>query len=67
MLTILSSMLCAQHALNSLLQGNFFTPPDLSEIARDLDAIEESYDDENPGTRSGNMDDSVLRVSYGSP
>ncbi|KAJ7924836.1 Josephin-domain-containing protein [Mycena leptocephala] len=52
------SMLCAQHALNSLLQGNFFTPPDLSEIARDLDAIEESYDDENPGTRSGNMDDS---------
>ncbi|KAJ6586946.1 Josephin-domain-containing protein [Mycena vulgaris] len=52
------SMLCAQHALNSLLQGNYFTAPDLSEIARGLDALEESYDDENSGTRSGNMDDS---------
>ncbi|KAJ7497317.1 Josephin-domain-containing protein [Mycena latifolia] len=52
------SMLCAQHALNSLLQGNYFTAPDLSEIARGLDVLEESYDDENLGTRSGNMDDS---------
>ncbi|KAJ6499924.1 Josephin-domain-containing protein [Mycena vitilis] len=52
------SMLCAQHALNSLLQGNYFGAPDLSEIARNLDILEESYDDENQGTRSGNMDDS---------
>ncbi|KAJ6593923.1 Josephin-domain-containing protein [Mycena capillaripes] len=52
------SMLCAQHALNSLLQGNYFSAPDLSEIARNLDVLEESYDDGNPGTRSGNMDDS---------
>ncbi|KAF8210296.1 Josephin-domain-containing protein [Mycena galopus ATCC 62051] len=52
------SMLCAQHALNSLLQGNYFSAPDLSEIARNLDSLEESYDDENHGTRSGNMDDS---------
>ncbi|KAJ7218046.1 Josephin-domain-containing protein [Mycena pura] len=52
------SMLCAQHALNSLLQGHYFTAPDLSEIAQHLDALEESYDDDNYGTRSGNMDDS---------
>ncbi|KAJ7462332.1 Josephin-domain-containing protein [Mycena galericulata] len=52
------SMLCAQHALNSLLQGNYFSAPDLSEIAHNLDLLEESYDDENSGTRSGNMDDS---------
>lgn len=51
-------MLCAQHALNVLLQGNYFTAPDLSEIALSLDALEESYDDANHGTRSGNMDDS---------
>ncbi|KAJ7703173.1 Josephin-domain-containing protein [Mycena rosella] len=54
------SMLCAQHALNSLLQGNYFSAPDLSEIARSLDVLEleESYDDENSGRKSGNMDDS---------
>ncbi|KAJ7901851.1 Josephin-domain-containing protein [Mycena olivaceomarginata] len=52
------SMLCAQHALNSLLQGNYFSAPDLSEIGRNLDSLEESYDDENHGTKSGNMDDS---------
>ncbi|KAJ7783200.1 Josephin-domain-containing protein [Mycena metata] len=52
------SMLCAQHALNSLLQGSYFTAPDLSEIARNLDVLEESYDDQNSGARSSNMDDS---------
>nr|GAT56364.1 predicted protein [Mycena chlorophos] len=51
------SMLCAQHALNALLQGNYFTAPDLSEIAKELDTLEQSYDDDNHGTRSGNMDD----------
>ncbi|EAU91211.1 machado-Joseph disease 1 [Coprinopsis cinerea okayama7 len=50
------SMLCAQHALNSLLQGNYFTAPDLSDIARNLDALEESYDDDR-GQTSTNMDD----------
>ncbi|RDB25080.1 Ataxin-3 [Hypsizygus marmoreus] len=49
------SMLCAQHALNSLLQGNFFTAPDLSDIARNLDALEHSYDEAHTG--STNMDD----------
>ncbi|KZP34624.1 Josephin-domain-containing protein [Athelia psychrophila] len=50
------SMLCAQHALNSLLQGNFFTAPDLSQIAQSMDDLEASYDDANTGD-STNMDD----------
>lgn len=32
--------LCAQHALNSLLQGPYFTPMDLAEIAATLDKVE---------------------------
>ncbi|KAF7321298.1 Josephin domain-containing protein [Mycena kentingensis (nom. inval.)] len=51
------SMMCAQHALNSLLQGNYFSATDLASIAKDLDSLEESYDDNNAGTRSTNMDD----------
>lgn len=51
------SMLCAQHALNSLLQGNYFTAPDLSDIARNLDTLEEQYDHSNTGNSSHNMDD----------
>ncbi|KAF9268900.1 Josephin-domain-containing protein [Marasmius fiardii PR-910] len=50
------SMLCAQHALNNLLQGNYFTAPDLSEIACNLDSLEQSYNDEERGP-SSNMDD----------
>lgn len=51
------SMLCAQHALNSLLQGNYFTAPDLAEIARNLDALEQSVDEERVDRQSTNMDD----------
>ncbi|KAF8844289.1 Josephin-domain-containing protein [Paxillus ammoniavirescens] len=51
------SMLCAQHALNSLLQGNYFTAPDLSELARNLDHLENAYDEETRGQGSANMDD----------
>ncbi|KAG0704493.1 Josephin-domain-containing protein [Suillus ampliporus] len=53
------SNLCAQHALNSLLQGNYFTAPDLSEFARKMDTLEESsrYDDATRGHSSANMDD----------
>ncbi|KAK0212685.1 Josephin-domain-containing protein [Desarmillaria ectypa] len=51
------SLLCAQYALNSLLQGSYFTAPDLAEIARRLDAEEASYDDDNTGSASTNMDD----------
>ncbi len=34
--------LCAQHALNALLQGNYFTPVDLADIARQLDEHEKA-------------------------
>ena len=34
--------LCAQHALNSLLQGPYFSPMDLAELARALDEAERS-------------------------
>ncbi|KAF4563314.1 Machado-Joseph disease protein [Pleurotus pulmonarius] len=54
------SMLCAQHALNSLLQGNYFSAPDLSDIARNLDHLEESYRDQDDDVTRGastNMDD----------
>ncbi|KAI0093104.1 Josephin-domain-containing protein [Irpex rosettiformis] len=51
------SMLCAQHALNSLLQGEYFTPPDLAAIATKLDQLESGYDDANLGDTSTNMDD----------
>jgi Ataxin-3 len=32
--------LCAQHAVNNLLQGSYFTAVDLAELARELDAEE---------------------------
>ncbi|KZT10685.1 Josephin-domain-containing protein [Laetiporus sulphureus 93-53] len=51
------SMLCAQHALNSLLQGNYFTAPDLSTIALSLDEQEAAFDEDNTGQASTNMDD----------
>ncbi|KAL7752513.1 hypothetical protein RI367_002047 [Sorochytrium milnesiophthora] len=34
--------LCAQHCLNTLLQGHYFTALDLAEIARGIDAVERS-------------------------
>ncbi|KZT28995.1 Josephin-domain-containing protein [Neolentinus lepideus HHB14362 ss-1] len=51
------SMLCAQHALNNLLQGNYFTAPDLSSIASSLDALEGIYHTDAAGGPSTNMDD----------
>ncbi|KAI0665903.1 Josephin-domain-containing protein [Trametes maxima] len=51
------SMLCAQHALNSLLQGAYFTAPDLSEIASRLDDAEHGYLEEGAHGASANMDD----------
>jgi len=35
--------LCGQHALNTLLQGPYFTEVDLSQIAHELDAMEQSF------------------------
>ncbi|KAF8556391.1 Josephin-domain-containing protein [Imleria badia] len=51
------SLLCAQHALNSLLQGNYFTAPDLSELANHIDHLEQSYNEDIRGQASANMDD----------
>ncbi|KIJ67798.1 hypothetical protein HYDPIDRAFT_179943 [Hydnomerulius pinastri MD-312] len=50
------SMLCAQHALNSLLRA-YFTAPDLSELGRNLDNLEQNYDEQSRGQDSSNMDD----------
>ncbi|KAH8107250.1 Josephin-domain-containing protein [Cristinia sonorae] len=51
------SMLCAQHALNSLLQQDCFSPADLSAIGHDLDSREQQFDEGSRGGRSTNMDD----------
>ena len=32
--------LCAQHCLNSLLQGQFYSAVDLADLARELDTME---------------------------
>ncbi|RDX42062.1 Josephin-domain-containing protein [Lentinus brumalis] len=55
-------MLCAQHALNSLLQGQYFSAPDLSEIAHELDEDESrELDEEERAQTSNNMDDTAHR------
>lgn len=51
------SMMCGQHALNSLLQGNYFTAPDLAHIAKELDELEQDYNESAVRGRSTNMDD----------
>ncbi|KAF9184357.1 Ataxin-3 [Haplosporangium sp. Z 767] len=54
--------LCAQHCLNALLQGPYFTAIDLAELARQLDQKEQdALGNSGPGsraTKSQNMDDS---------
>ncbi|VEL18390.1 unnamed protein product [Protopolystoma xenopodis] len=52
--------LCAQHCLNALLQGPYFTVVDLADIARKLDDEEsQSLGISNPG-KSQNMDESGM-------
>ncbi|UZJ51797.1 hypothetical protein CBS101457_001117 [Exobasidium rhododendri] len=55
------SMLCAQHALNALLQGNYYDPSQLADLARQLDDLEKSQLDEEAwrsrDVASLNMDD----------
>jgi Ataxin-3 len=55
------SMLCAQHALNTLLQGNYYDPSQLSDIAKQLDELEQNQVDEETWRQrdqaSLNMDD----------
>ncbi|PIL29751.1 hypothetical protein GSI_08190 [Ganoderma sinense ZZ0214-1] len=51
--------LCAQHALNSLLQAHYYSPAELADLARDLDQDENlALDDDAPAATSNNMDDS---------
>jgi len=54
-------MLCAQHALNALLQGNYYDPSQLADLARQLDELERGQLDEeafrNRDDASLNMDD----------
>jgi ataxin-3 len=54
-------MLCAQHALNALLQGNYYDPSQLADLAKQLDELEQSQLDEeswrNRDVASLNMDD----------
>ncbi|KAH9815031.1 Josephin-domain-containing protein [Melampsora americana] len=56
------SMLCAQHALNNLMQSHIWTANDLAEIAHRLDSIEDSHlDAQTRAQRQGqsaNYDDS---------
>ncbi|GAA5820684.1 hypothetical protein JCM11251_003111 [Rhodosporidiobolus azoricus] len=61
------SMLCGQHALNNLLQTSIFTPQDLADIGRQLDAMEAAQLDAGTSLRgeggvlngeSQNFDDS---------
>ncbi|KAI8452378.1 Josephin-domain-containing protein [Phakopsora pachyrhizi] len=60
------SMLCAQHALNNLMQSPIWTSENLADIARKLDLIEDSHLDQNDvystarrrGRASLNYDDS---------
>ncbi|KAI8988587.1 Machado-joseph disease protein MJD, partial [Mycotypha africana] len=50
--------LCAQYALNSLLQGNYFTAVDLAEIAQQLDNEEQLVGGKKIDAESQNYDDS---------
>lgn len=52
------SLLCGQHCLNNLLQGPYFTPDTLSEIANELDRKERSLISSTTFTPSFNVDDS---------
>ena len=39
------SLMCGQHALNMLLQSDYFSAQDLAEIARRLDSLERHFMD----------------------
>lgn len=52
-------LLCAQHCLNSLLQGDYYSAVDLANIAHELDRMENQYLNEGGGQsfESSNYDD----------
>jgi ataxin-3 len=47
-------LLCAQHCLNSLLQGDYYSAVDLANIAHEIDRIEHNYLTENADNSSNN-------------
>ncbi|CAJ0768866.1 2926_t:CDS:2 [Entrophospora sp. SA101] len=64
--------LCAQHCLNSLLQGEYFTAVDLGEIGRRLDQAEhdamtspdqQQNSQQQPNTRFFSVQESVLNMA----
>lgn len=61
------SLLCGQHCINNLLQGPYFNAVDLSDIAIELDSIEnsliESYDDNNNSLNNNNTHNLLNDVS----
>jgi ataxin-3 len=58
------SLLCGQHCINNLLQGPYFNAVDLSDIAIELDSIEnsliESYDNDNNKYNNNSVVDTIL-------
>ncbi|QRW08529.1 Ataxin-3 [Ceratobasidium sp. AG-Ba] len=56
------SMLCGQHALNTLLQGSYFTAPDLARIVKDHPEIEENADKDPSGVRKTNLETGYFSV-----
>lgn len=50
--------MCAQHALNMLMQGHYFTVDSLVSIARELDQRERAVIDDESQFQSQNYDDS---------
>ncbi|CEH16285.1 Ataxin 3/Josephin [Ceraceosorus bombacis] len=55
------SMLCAQHALNALLQGPYFDPSQLAEIAAQMDELERAHLDSQAWSSRG-RDEGSLNV-----
>jgi len=51
------TMMCGQHALNSLLQAHYFGEEDLANIGRGLDAVEHHIDVDSSGRESNNVDE----------
>jgi ataxin-3 len=48
-------LLCAQHCLNSLLQGDYYSAVDLANIAHELDRLEHNYLNENGAGAANNQ------------
>ncbi|WAQ90430.1 hypothetical protein PtA15_12A419 [Puccinia triticina] len=60
------SMLCAQHALNNLMQSPLWSPQDLAEIARTLDSLERSHLQQDGGSTRDNSNEGNSRLEKNS-